>query len=145
MPMLPTLQQLQKYTIQGLRLQAKTRGYRRYSRLRRAELAQLLLHPPPDYEAIKERKNEERRRGGEYTKKELAKVAKNAGIREYYKLKKDDLEEKLRESFLHPSILSVQEPPIAARHNFKFQRTASAFNRFTNVYKMKGRDGYDPI
>ena len=62
-------------TVKDFRQYAKKHKYRGYSRLKKAELQQLLSNPPPDYEAIKEARNEERRQRGEYTRKELKEIA----------------------------------------------------------------------
>ena len=87
----------------------KKNGYRGYSRLKKEELRKLISKPPPDYKAIEKRKSEERRQRGEYTRKELDMIAKNAGLRGYSKLKKDDLNEKLRENYIFSSdILDIR-------------------------------------
>ena len=132
-------------TVKEFREYAKNNGYRGYSRLRKEELRKLISKPPPYYKAIEKRKNEERRQRGEYTRKELDTIAKNAGLRGYSKLKKDDLNEKLRENYILSSdILNVQEPARTPRHPFKIRKTASALNRFTNQYAIEGHAGYDP-
>ena len=132
-------------TVKEFREFAKNNGYRGYSRLKKEELRKLISKPPPDYNEIKRRKNEERRQRGEYTRKELDTIAKNAGLRGYSKLKKDDLNEKLRENYILSSdILDVQEPARTPRHPFKIRKTASALNRFTNQYAIEGHAGYDP-
>ena len=132
-------------TVKEFREYAKNHGYRGYSRLKKEELRKLISKPPPDYNEIKRRKNEERRQRGEYTRKELDIIAKNAGLRGYSKLKKDDLNEKLRENYILSSdILDVQEPVRTPRHPFKIRKTASALNRFTNQYAIEGHAGYDP-
>ena len=113
-----------------------------YSRLKKEELRKLISKSPPDYKAIEKRKNEERRQRGEYTRKELDTIAKNAGLRGYSKLKIDDLNEKLRENYILSSdILDVQEPARTPRHPFKIRKTASALNRFTNQYVIEGTLG----
>ena len=82
-------------TVKEFRQHAKKHGYRGYSPLKKEEL--------------RERKNEERRQRGEYTRKELDTIAKNVGLRGYSKLKKDDLNEKLRENYILSSdILDIQ-------------------------------------
>ena len=48
-------------TVKEFREFAKNNGYRGYSRLKKEELRKLISKPPPDYKAIEERKNEERR------------------------------------------------------------------------------------
>ena len=131
--------------VKEFREYAKNHGYRGYSRLKKEELRKLISKPPPDYNEIKRRKNEERRQRGEYTRKELDTIAKNAGLRGYSKLIKDDLNEKLRENYILSSdILDVQEPARAPRHPFKIRKTASALNCFTNQYAIEGHAGYDP-
>ena len=113
--------------------------------LKKRNLRKLISKPPPDYKAIEKRKNEERRQRGEYNRKELDTIAKNAGLRGYSKLKKDDLNEKLKENYIISSdILDVQEPARTPRHPFKIRKTASALNRFTNQYAIEGHSGYDP-
>ena len=132
-------------TVKEFREFAKNNGYRGYSRLKKEELRKLISKPPPDYNEIKQRKNEERRQRGEYTRKELDTIAKNAGLRRYSKLKKDDLNEKLRENYILSSdILDIQEPAREPRHPFKIRKTASALNSFTNQYAIEGHAGYDP-
>ena len=72
-------------------------------------------------------------------------IAKNAGLRGYSKLKKDDLNKKLRENYILSSdILDIQEPARTPRHTFKIRKTASALNYFTNQYAIEGHAGYDP-
>ena len=132
-------------TVKEFREYAKNNGYRGYSRLKKEELRKLISKPPPDYKAIEKRKNEERRQRGEYTRKELDTIAKNAGLRGYSKLKKDDLNEKLRENYILSSdILDVQEPAGTPRHPFKIRKTASALNRFTNQYAIEVHAEHDP-
>ena len=92
-------------------------------------------------------KNEERRQRGEYTRKELDTIAKNAGLRGYSKLKKDNLNEKLREIYILSSDildLDIQEPDKEPRLPFKIRKTASALKRFTNQYAIEVHAGYDP-
>ena len=132
-------------TVKEFRQYAKKHGYRGYSRLKKEELRELISKPPPDYKAIDKRKNEERRQRGEYTRKELDTIAKNAGLRGYSKLKKDDLNEKLRENYILSSdILDIQEPAREPRHPFKIRKTASALNRFTNQYAIEVHAEHDP-
>ena len=132
-------------TVKEFRQYAKKHGYRGYSRLKKEELRELISKPPPDYKAIDKRKNEERRQRGEYTRKELDTIAKNAGLRGYSKLKKEDLIEKLMENYILSSdILDIQEPAREPRHPFKIRKTASALNRFTNQYAIEVHAEHDP-
>ena len=72
-------------------------------------------------------------------------IAKNAGLRGYSKLKKDDLNNKLRENYILSSdILDIHEPAREPRHPFKIRKTASALNRFTNQYAIEVHAGHDP-
>ena len=62
-------------------------------------------------------------------------------------MKKDDLNEKLRENYILSSDildLDIQEPDKEPRHPFKIRKTASALNRFTNQYAIEVHAGYDP-
>ena len=79
-----------------------------YSRLEKEELRKLISKPPPDYKATEKRKNEERRQRGEYTRKELDTIAKNAGLRGYSKLTKNMISTRnLGKIILFPQIFST--------------------------------------
>ena len=94
-------------TVKEFREYAKNNGYRGYSRLKKEELRKLISKPPSDYKAIEKRKNEERRQRGEYTRKELDTIAKNAGLRGYSKLKKDDSTRNLGKITFFPQTFSM--------------------------------------
>ena len=100
----PKLENMTKKRLEKL---ADERGYRRWSRLKSEGLISLLRSPLPDYEAIKEAKNEERRQRGEYTVKELIELATNAGIQVTARMRKDELIEKLEENFILSSTFSI--------------------------------------
>ena len=111
-------------TVKDFQQYAKKYGYRGYSRLKKDELKKLVSKPPPDYEAIKKKKDEERRQRGEYTLGELKRKAKENGLRGYSKLNKLQLQELLAN-------------PIALEN--------MTVNRLRSIARERGLTGYSRL
>ena len=79
-----------------------------------------------------------------HTVKDLKKLAKNAGLRGYSRLKRADLIETLEDNLIISSNILENEPTRELRNPFRIQRETSALNRFTDQWKIEGRAGYSP-
>ena len=97
---------------------ARERGLRRYSRLRKSELIELIKNPPPP----------------EYTKTQLRQMARGRGLRRYFRLRTYQL--------LH--LLKEIDDMNKRNKKFEVKETDSALKKFAKVYTIDGKVGFDP-